>query len=147
MNTMCPNAILHSNPGKTVVIDSNCLTTNVAVPRLITWEEIQFPDNWTLNQAVEPSPVVESTVDQILQDTDGNVMISFTPNQVSRLTLSRSSSSRSYQRSNPCNISLVSSRRSVSEERPNTTDESVVRGIRLSEQEIPHGVYVDPFDQ
>jgi hypothetical protein len=146
---MCPNAILHSNPGKTVVIDSNCLTTNVAVPRLITWEEIEFPENWVLNQAVEPTPQTsgESSVDQIIQDTDGNVMINFTSNRVSRLTLSRSSSSRSFQRNNPCNISLVSSRHSVSEERPNTTDESVVRGIRLSDQEIPHGIYVDPFDQ
>ena len=43
MNTLCPNAILRSKLGKTVVIDSNCLTTNVAIPRLIKWDEMDFP--------------------------------------------------------------------------------------------------------
>ena len=45
---MCPNAILHSDPAKTLVIDNNCLTTNIAVPRLIQWDEVQFPTDWTI---------------------------------------------------------------------------------------------------
>ena len=40
MNTLCPNAVLRGNPGKTVVIDSNYLTTKVVVPKLITWENV-----------------------------------------------------------------------------------------------------------
>ena len=48
INTLCHNAILCSEPGKTVVIDSNCLATNVAIHRLIKWEEIDFPTDWSI---------------------------------------------------------------------------------------------------
>jgi hypothetical protein len=115
MNIICPNAILHSNPGKTVVIDSNCLNTNIAVPRLIKWEEIEFPDEWTIDQAVPPTAVTDNQVDQIVQNNDGDVVISFAPNQVSRLTLPRSMSSRYFQRNTPYNVSLAPSRHSVRE--------------------------------
>ena len=43
MNTLCPNCVLRCEPGKTIVIDSNCLTT--AIPRLIKWEEVFFANN------------------------------------------------------------------------------------------------------
>ena len=52
MNTMYPNAILYSNPSKTIVIDINCLTTKVVVPKLIEWNKIQFPEEWKKTQAV-----------------------------------------------------------------------------------------------
>ena len=45
MNTLCPNCILRSDPRKTIVIENNRLTTKVATPRLIKWEEIDFPVN------------------------------------------------------------------------------------------------------
>jgi hypothetical protein len=54
-------------------------------------------------------------------------------------------SSISYPRNNPYTVSLASSRHSVSEERT-TIDDSVVQGVRISEQEIPHGIYGGPFD-
>ena len=145
MNTLCPNAILRSDPGKTVVIDSNCLTTNVAVPRLIKWEEIDFPKEWLLPNAVPPAALVQPQIDQIVQNTDGDVEVSFVPGQ--RLALTRSiSSSRDYGR--PYNVSYPpSSRHSTSSidleqihtlhrEKPNPLE-----GFRMSEHQIPHGIY------
>ena len=55
MNTLCPNAILHSTLGNTVVIDSNSLTSNMAVPRLIKWEFNECQSQFT-------SPFPSSTV-------------------------------------------------------------------------------------
>ena len=45
MNTLCPNCILCIDPEKTIVIERNRLTTKVATPRLIKWEEIDFSVN------------------------------------------------------------------------------------------------------
>ena len=109
MNTLCPNAILRSEPGKTVVIDSNCLTTNVAIPRLIKWDEINFPTEWLLPNAVPPTALVQPHLDQIIQNRDGDVEVSFVPGQTSRLALTRSVSSRDYGR--PYNVSYPSSSR------------------------------------
>ena len=60
MNTLCPNAILQSTPSKTVAIDSNSLTTNVAVPCLIKWEERNFLTEWTDPNVVPPQAITNS---------------------------------------------------------------------------------------
>ena len=157
MNTLCPKAILRSDPGKTVVIESNSLTTNVAVPRLITWEEVDFPDEWKLPQAVPAQALTNNQVEQIVQTPDGDVEVSFAPDRVSRLSrhiLSRSRSTRETPL--PYRVSIPRSRASTSDlphqtqEEPQSPlhQEPRVQGLRFSEQQIPHGIYHDsePFE-
>jgi hypothetical protein len=154
INTMCPNAILRSDPGRTVVVESNLLTTNVAVPRLIDWEEVNFPTSWSIPNAVQPQPVMNNQVDQITQTAEGDVEIRFAPDLISRISLGRSGSVSSRNSFSPYKVSLptttlpTASRHSVSELDPTPREapseipfETHIEGIRISEQQIPHGIY------
>ncbi|KAF6139710.1 hypothetical protein GIB67_006658, partial [Kingdonia uniflora] len=76
MNTLCPRAILKSEPGTTVAVHSNCLTTNIAVNRLINWDELSIPTEWVLPRVV-PRPRFTNQVNQITQTLDGDVEVTF----------------------------------------------------------------------
>ena len=139
MNTLTPNAILRSEPGKTIVIDSNCLTTNIAIPKLIKWEEIDFPHEWVVQDAVPPVNIMNRNLNQITQTPEGDVEITFAPNKISKLSLTRSSSAKrieDYKVSYPSSLS----RYSVSNDE---LKEQIIRGLKISDQQIPHGVYVE----
>ncbi|KAF6142832.1 hypothetical protein GIB67_002696 [Kingdonia uniflora] len=139
MNTLCPRAILKSEPGKTIAVQSNCLTTNIAVNRLINWNEINIPTEWVLPQAVVPRPRFNNQVSQITQTVDGDVEVSFASHPI-RLSLHKSKSCRqlTHEEEIPYHVSCPSTRPSVSR---HSTSEPIIKGIRLSDQQIPHGVY------
>ena len=90
---------------------------------------------------------VEPQLDQIIQNRDGDVEVSFVLGQTSRLALTRSVSSRDYGR--PYNVSYPSSsRHSVSStidlEQMHTLNRersNPLEGFRLSDHQIPHGIY------
>lgn len=44
MNTLAPNVHQISPPGKTVLIETNLMTSDVATSGMISWEEVNFPD-------------------------------------------------------------------------------------------------------
>ena len=84
-------------------------------------------------------------MDQIIQTIGSDVAISFAPNQVSRLPLPICLSSRESMRHMPYHVDLAASRHSVSGERPQVREEGPIQGIRISDHQIPHGIYGDPF--
>ena len=172
MNTLSPNCILRSDPGKTIVIESNRLTTKVATPRLIKWEEIDFPTHWRIPNEVAPHQNVNSEIDQIVQTPEGDVIVTFAPDDVNRITLPRSMSCRGMSTSKqlPYNVFVPSSSRNsisgdcppwnnrmkpsrkIEEIDPTPSEiqeeinisEQILEGVKISEQQIPHGVYTDP---
>lgn len=77
MNTINPRVRQLGPPDQTILIDTNLYTSNVATNRLINWEEITFPGHWTINNVVPPKPIVNNFIEQIIQDDNGSVSISF----------------------------------------------------------------------
>ncbi|KAF6140661.1 hypothetical protein GIB67_013954, partial [Kingdonia uniflora] len=94
-------------------------------------------------EAVPPPPIIDHQIDQITQDINGDVTISFSPKEISRLYLPRSLSSRGSMRNMPFHINHTSSRHSISGDRT-IIDESKIQGIKIFDQQIPHVVYGDP---
>ncbi|KAF6134577.1 hypothetical protein GIB67_022317 [Kingdonia uniflora] len=68
MNTLCPRAILKSEPGTTVAVHSNCLTTNIAVNRLIDRDKLSIPTEWVLPRTVVPRPSLNSIIRQFISN-------------------------------------------------------------------------------
>ena len=92
-----------------------------------------------------PKAILDNQGDRIIQTQDGEVEVYFAPNQVSRLSLTRNLSSMESLRNLLYPIAYPPSRHSVSGERPLPIDEYVIQGVRLSDQQVPHGVYGDPL--
>ena len=86
MNILCQNCIQRSESSKAIVIDSNFLTTNLAIPKLIKWEEVNFPNNWTIPSVVASQTRMGNKIDQIVQTYDEDVEVTFAHKRVSRVT-------------------------------------------------------------
>ncbi|KAF6151900.1 hypothetical protein GIB67_010474 [Kingdonia uniflora] len=149
-----PGMMLLVDFDKHIVVDDEALkkvpatfhtwSNAFAIPRLIQRRDIKFPDEWKIQEAVPPPPIIDHQIDQITQNIDGNVTISFASNEISRLSLPRSLSSRGSMQNMPFNVAHASSRHSISGDMI-IIDESKIQGIRIFDQQIPHGVYGDPF--
>jgi hypothetical protein len=140
LNTLNPKAKQISFPGTTALVQTNLLTSKIATNRLIKWEELNFPENWNLPQVIEPEPIINNQIEQIVQTTDGDVEIRFNPQRICtipRSISSRYSSNRFY--SVPSNLS----RKSFSEASTSRTKEEAetVEHIMMSDNKIPYGVY------
>jgi hypothetical protein len=98
MNTLAPNIQSVSPLGRTVLFDTNLTTSKVATPRQISWDEIKFPETWTIAQAIPPKPLLNHDIENIIQEIDGTVKINF--HRIGS-NLSRSYSSRSFISSRP----------------------------------------------
>lgn len=53
------------------------LTSSIATPRMISWEEVQFPESWNIQQAIPPRPMIHHHIDEIIENSDGDVSIRF----------------------------------------------------------------------
>ena len=158
MNSIAPNINQLSLSGKTVLMESNLLTSNIATPRQITWEEIRFPESWSIPNVVPPQPMINYDLDQVAQFHNGNVIVNFQRPIISKQILTRSQSSRQpYKVSFPGtssrhsfsqartedNESFVSARpQSVNPSTAPPIEEITIEGIQISDQQIPHGIYV-----
>lgn len=145
MNTINPRVHQLGPPDHTILIDTNLCTSNVATNRLINWEEKTFLEHWTINNVVPPKPIVNNYIEQIIQDDNGSVSISFGDSLIRNY--SRSLSSRgSFSFSKPYKISIpTTSRHSISEQSEPSMVESVnIEGLRISENQIPHAIYQIP---
>jgi hypothetical protein len=140
LNTLNPKARQISHPGTTTLVNTNLLTSKVATNRLIRWDELDFPENWNLPRIVNPEPIMNRDVEQIVQTTDGDVEIRFTPQRICKIPRSISSrySSNNFY-SAPSNIS----RKSFSEASTSKMkdDAETVDYVNLSDNKIPYGVY------
>lgn len=141
LTTLNPKARHISFPGTTTLVQTNLLTSNVATNRLLKWDEINFPETWNLPQALEPEPVLNKEVDQIIQSNEGDLEINFSSKRMIRIP--RSMSGRHSVNSINEFYSAPSqlSRPSTSQLREEI---EVVENIRLSENKIPHGIYQKP---
>lgn len=83
---------------------------------LINWEEIAFPKNWTITNAVPSRPIINQ-IEQIIQDNDGTVSLNFRNSSLDHHPRGRSArSSFSTPNSRPYRVNIPSTRRhSISE--------------------------------
>ena len=57
LNTLAPKAKQITKPGKTILVETNLLSSNIATNRILKWEEINFSQNWLLTSSIPPRPV------------------------------------------------------------------------------------------
>jgi hypothetical protein len=148
LNTLNPKAKQISFPGTTTLVQTNLLTSNIATNRLIKWNEINFPEAWTLPQEVDPDPIINTDTDQISQTTEGDIEIRFTPQRSIKIPRSMSSIPRTmssrYSMSEFHTAPIELSRASTSQIRE---DIESVENIRISENKIPQGIYQKNISQ
>jgi len=108
-------------------------------------EEITFPEHWTIENAIPPKPIVNNYIDQVIQEDNGSVSITFESpvRNYSRSLSSRNSFSSSY---NPYRVSIpTTSRHSISKipEKPKSPSiESInIEGIKISKNQFPYPIY------
>ena len=170
MNTLKPNVQNLDFKGHTTLIESNCLSTRVVTRKVLDWTKLPLPETWTMTKVLDPKPILDTTIDQITESDDGSLEISFVPNQRTRLTLPRSTSMRHFSDT----LSDLAARSSLSEkpyrvsyppsthasssksipfakdsfvrtEQPIPSRDPSLIGVKISENQIPHGVYQTPF--
>lgn len=71
LTTLNPKANHLSFPGTTTLIQTNLLTSNVAINRLIKWDEINLPETWSFPQEIDLEPILNKDIDQIIKTTLG----------------------------------------------------------------------------
>jgi hypothetical protein len=147
MNTVNPRVRQLGPPDQTVLIETNMLTSNIATNRLINWEEITFPENWTITNAVPPRPIINQ-IEQIVQDDEGTVSLNFRSSHSERFLRSRSSRNNSFNSTQvPYGVNIPTTSRNSTlgvSESQHPIEETHLAGLRLSENQIPHGVYQNP---
>lgn len=145
INTINPKVRQLGPTDQTVLIQTNMFTSNVATNRLISWEEITFPDSWTITNAVLPKPIVNFNIEQIVQDTEGSVNLTFR----NPLLGSRSRNARSsFSSHQPYRVSVpTTSRHSVSEPIEQLVEKVPIEGLKISENQIPHSIYRNPSNR
>ncbi|KAL7161480.1 hypothetical protein ACSBR2_042027 [Camellia fascicularis] len=83
--------------GETVLFETNMYASNISIPRKIKWNEIEFPQHWKLQQAVPPTPILHHDTEDVVQNRDGDIYLSFRKPRPQ--ILGRSTSSTSIPRS------------------------------------------------
>ncbi|PIA34208.1 hypothetical protein AQUCO_03800060v1 [Aquilegia coerulea] len=128
MNTLSPNAKLISNKGNTTIIETNLGKSNMACNKIIPWDQISYPENWD-HQGIIPAQPVNRNLDQIIQNPEGDIEIRFSSNRISRL---RSVKNFYYQEPSRASTSSIPEK---------IDDEFEIKGIKESNNAIPHGFY------
>ncbi|GMN65873.1 hypothetical protein TIFTF001_034942 [Ficus carica] len=81
MNTINPDinikSLIKDNKGTTTMFQTNLAKFKVAIPKRISWNEISFPESWTLEKASNRDPPQNCILNQITELIDGTVEISF----------------------------------------------------------------------
>ncbi|KAG9458873.1 hypothetical protein H6P81_003381 [Aristolochia fimbriata] len=80
LNTLASHVKIASEKGKTTLVESNILSTKIAIPRTLRWDEIEFRSHRHMAESNAPQPLDNGEVEQIVQGSDGNVEITFAPN-------------------------------------------------------------------
>ncbi|KAL9669966.1 hypothetical protein QQ045_007516 [Rhodiola kirilowii] len=87
---------------ETVIIESNFSKSSISTRRKIKWEEIEFPSEWILAEVVQPQPISQNELINLIQSPEGDVTLEFDnlsrPSTSSRPSsrLSKSNSIRNY---------------------------------------------------
>ncbi|KAG5572781.1 hypothetical protein H5410_062547 [Solanum commersonii] len=102
LNPMCKMIDLKN---ETILIETNFDKSRVVTRRPIKWEEIDFPQEWVIENATQPQNNVNTEISEIEQLNDGTVKIRF-HEPTNMLNDNRSMSSR-ISRSNSSYISPI----------------------------------------
>ncbi|CAN7066399.1 unnamed protein product, partial [Brassica rapa subsp. trilocularis] len=106
---------LSSKKGETLLLQTDLSRSNSVIPRSIQWKDINLPDEWVLEGAVQPKlPAPQESIEpntrlkHIEQYRDGKVKLSFIRNNQDRIDeyLCGSSSNMCESFSNPETIDL-----------------------------------------
>ena len=62
---------------ETILIETNFRKSKITTRRPIKWEEIDFPENWTIQQAVPTQPVIQNNLINVVQTPEGLVQMKF----------------------------------------------------------------------
>ena len=127
LNTLAPKAKQITKAGKTILVETNLLSSNIATNRILKWEEINFSQNWLLTSSIPPRPIIETDLDQIIQTEDEEVEVKFNPKIITKISSSRNSNFE--------NQSLKSGNSTRRDK------ELEVQGIKISNSSIAHPIY------
>ena len=80
-----PQAAIKNSGNSTLLIQSSTQDANIRTPKLIRWDEINFPNEWLLENVSKPARVANDTInlDYIQQYLDGSIKISFSDLNIS----------------------------------------------------------------
>ncbi|KAG5606941.1 hypothetical protein H5410_028433 [Solanum commersonii] len=105
LHTLNPMCKVIDFKNETILIETNFDKSKVVTRRPIKWEEIDFPQEWVIENATQPQNNINTEVSEIEQLNDGTVKIRF-HEPISMLNDNRSMFSR-ISRSNSSYISPV----------------------------------------
>ena len=86
MTIVSPGVKLATSKRLTPLFMAN-LKNNYITPNRLTWDEINMPKKWTLDQVIEPKKVQNFEVNRIIKTLDGNVEVYFSTSR--RITIDR----------------------------------------------------------
>ena len=75
-------ALRQSPKGETILLQADPSNSRSFVPKRIKWEEVTLPESWTIPNAIPPKSIENSKVEYIVEDSEGNVEISFTREKI-----------------------------------------------------------------
>lgn len=75
MNPKCKRVNKPKN--ETILIETNFSLSKISTRKIIKWDEIDFPTNWIIEEAVPPQPKINSNLTSIIQSSDGTIKIEF----------------------------------------------------------------------
>ncbi|QHO16489.1 polyprotein [Arachis hypogaea] len=77
MNTCNSRVLLKSQDRETTLFGTDMTKANVMIPRLIRWDEIDFPQSWSIDRAIPTQPRQAPLLREVKQDESGKVEIFF----------------------------------------------------------------------
>ncbi|XP_070006068.1 uncharacterized protein [Nicotiana sylvestris] len=87
--TLNPMCRIMDMKNETVLIETNFVKSKVTTRRPIKWDEIDFPKEWVIEEAVAPRNTGNTKVTEIEQTSDSTVKIRFNkPEQIDNISLS-----------------------------------------------------------
>ena len=90
LQTLNPHCRMVNKPvNETILIETNFNKSEITTRRTIKWEEIEFPENWTIEKAVPSLPNTQNNPTKIIQTLEGEIQISFEKTRKSTSSMSR----------------------------------------------------------
>ncbi|KAG5615834.1 hypothetical protein H5410_015658 [Solanum commersonii] len=105
LHTLNPMCKVIDFKNETILIETNFDKSKVVTRRPIKWEEIDFPQEWVIENATQPQNNVNTEVSEIEQLNDGTVKIRF--HEPTNMFIDNRSMSSRISRSNSSYISPV----------------------------------------
>ena len=140
LNPMCKR--IDKKLNETILIETNFNRSNITTRRSIKWEEIEFPENWIIEQAVPRNPIINKDLQQVIQNNERSFQIQFNNEQRRLLPSSvyaRSRSSHSFISPLDYMVDIPqTSRASTSQVREDLESTNTVDDLIINQNNIVH---------